>query len=193
MKSICVFCGSGLGTNPQFKKAAVELGKLMAERNIELIYGGAKIGLMGALADAVMQNSGVVTGVIPHFLAGHEIAHDGITALHKVQSMHERKTRMAELSEGFVALPGGYGTLEEIFEIITWAQLKLHAYPVAIINTDDYYKHLLAQLDHMVENGLLKAIYRDMLIVADTPEKALNLLESKFIENQRGKLKLEDT
>ena len=178
-----------MGNNVEFQRTAQRLGALLAEKEIGLVYGGAKVGLMGVVADAVMENSGVVTGVIPEFLAEHEIAHDNITKLYKVHNMHERKTLMAELSEGFIALPGGYGTLEELLEIITWAQLGLHAYPVAIINTAGYYTHLIAQLDYMVEQGLLKAKYRNLLLVGNTAEEALELIEDKFKENQRGLIK----
>lgn len=159
-------------------RSATEVGQKLAENNIDLVYGGAQVGLMGAVADAVMAKGGKVTGVIPHFLSREEIAHHGLTELIRVESMHERKTKMAELADAFITLPGGYGTLEELFEIITWAQLGLHNKPIGILNLNGYYDCLIAQLDHMVKAGLLRQINRDMLLVADNPIALLKLIKN---------------
>lgn len=156
--------------------SATEMGETLVNNNIDLVYGGAQVGLMGAVANAVLAKGGTVTGVIPHFLSREEIAHHGLTELIKVESMHERKTKMAELSDGFITLPGGYGTLEELCEIITWAQLGLHSKPIGILNLNGYYDHFIAQLDHMVKAGLLRQRNRDMLLVADTPQALLDAM-----------------
>ena len=134
MKSVTVFCGSSMGTDPIYKSQAFLLGKTLAQQNIKLIYGGAKVGLMGAVADGALSENGKVIGVLPHFLGTKEIAHESLTELIRVESMHERKTKMSELSEGVIALPGGFGTLEELFEMLTWGQLGLHQKPIGILN-----------------------------------------------------------
>ena len=165
MKSITVFCGSSPGIDPDFGRQAVALGKTLAEKNIRLVYGGAKVGLMGMVADGALALSGTVIGVIPQFLRTKEVAHEGLTELIIVHSMHERKTKMDQLCDGVIALPGGFGTLEELFEMLTWAQLGLHQKPIGLLNTNGYYNDLINMLDKMVENGLLKQINREMLIV----------------------------
>jgi len=167
MKRITVFCGSSFGTEKQFEEQAYLLGKTLAERNIGLIYGGANVGLMGAVANGTMEQGGEVIGVLPHFLQNKEIAHTGLTELVLVETMHERKTKMNELSDGVIALPGGFGTLEEFFEMLTWAQLGLHQKPIAILNIDGFYDELLALVATMVKKGFLKAANRDMLITSD--------------------------
>ncbi len=172
--SVCVFCGSSPGSDPLYRKAAEAMGKQIAERGLRLVYGGAKVGLMGAVADAALKAGGDVVGVIPHALSDKEIAHEGLTRLEVVGSMHERKARMAELSEAFVALPGGAGTLEEIFEIWTWGQLGFHAKPAGFLNTHGYYDHLRAFVDHAVGEAFLKAPHRDMLIFRDDPAAILD-------------------
>ncbi len=174
MQSLVVYCGSSPGTNPIYAEVAKELGRAMAERNIRLIYGGGGFGLMGNVADTVMEYGGEVTGVIPNFLADLEVAHQTLTELHFVETMHERKFKMVTLAKGVIALPGGYGTLDELFEILAWRQLKLYDGPVAIINTNGYYDLMLQQLDRMVADGFLKTENREILIVADTVEEALN-------------------
>ena len=174
MQSLVVYCGSSPGTNPIYAKVAEELGRAMAERNIRLIYGGGGFGLMGTVATNVLQNGGEVTGVIPNFLAELEVAHQTLTELHFVETMHERKFKMVMLAKGVIALAGGYGTLDELFEILAWRQLKLYDGPVAIINTNGYYDLMLQQLDRMVADGFLKQKNRDILIVADTVEEALD-------------------
>lgn len=176
MKSICVFCASSLGEREQYRLAAEALGHTLARHGIRLIYGGAKVGLMGAVADAVMQSGGAVTGVIPHFLSGKEIAHSGLNELILVESMHERKQKMSQLADGFIALPGGYGTLEELLEIVTWAQLGLHHKPIAVLNINGYYDHLIKLLDHMTAEGLLKERHRRMMLFTDRVEDVLNTM-----------------
>jgi uncharacterized protein (TIGR00730 family) len=173
MKSICVFCGSSLGNTPVYAEAAFGLGKLMAENNIRLIYGGAKVGLMGTVADGVLQHGGEVTGVLPVFLSAKEIAHAGLSELILVDSMHERKMKMSELADGFIALPGGMGTMEELCEILTWSQLGLHRKPAAVLNIDGYYDFLLSLFSHMVTEGFLKETHQQLLLHADKAEVLL--------------------
>lgn len=165
MKSITVFCASSPGFDPVYYDAAFALGQLLAERNTALVYGGAKVGLMGAVADGALSRQGKVIGVLPHFLRTKEIAHEGLSELILVESMHERKTRMHELSDGVIALPGGFGTLEELFEILTWAQLGLHSKPIGLLNVDGFYDSLSALLQTMTDKGLLKEENRQMLLV----------------------------
>lgn len=167
MRSIVVFCGSSEGYNEIYRDTAYELGAIMAERNIRLVYGGAKVGVMGALAEGALQNKGKVTGVIPTFLRTKEVAHEGLTEMVLTETMHERKTKMHELSDGIIALPGGWGTMEELFEMMTWAQLGLHPKPIGILNVNGFYEPLLALIELMTDEGFLKELYRDMLIVSD--------------------------
>ena len=175
-QSIVVYCASSLGVNPIYNQVAIELGEKMAARNIRLIYGGGGFGLMGNVADAVLQNGGEVTGVIPNFLADLEVAHSTLTEIHFVETMHERKYRMVQLAKGVIALPGGYGTLDELFEILAWRQLKLYEGPVAIVNTNGYYDLILQQLDRMVADGFLKAENRDLLLVAESVDEVLEMI-----------------
>ncbi len=149
MKRIVVFCGSSGGHDPVFAAQAFRVGQYLAEHGIELVYGGAKVGLMGAVADGTLQAGGRVTGVLPRFLRTKEVAHEHLSELMLVDTMHERKLKMHELSDGVIAMPGGYGTLEELFEMLTWGQLGLHAKPVGLLNTDGFYDHLLAMADTM--------------------------------------------
>ena len=165
MKSVAIFCGSSSGSETIYRSEATRLGKVLAQRNIKIVYGGAKVGLMGTVADAGLAHGGKVIGVLPRFLSSKEIAHENLTELIMVESMHERKTKMHELSDGIIALPGGFGTLEELFEILTWAQLGLHKKPVGLLNTNGFYNHLKMLLQHMVEQGFLKQINYGMLIV----------------------------
>ncbi|MCP2247589.1 hypothetical protein LX86_006354 [Lentzea aerocolonigenes] len=155
-------------------RAAAEAGRLLARRGIEVVYGGGRVGTMGAVADGALNVGGSVIGVIPHHMVEWEIAHDGLTELHVVDTMHQRKALMADLSGAFVALPGGAGTLDEFFEIWTWAQLELHAKPIGLLNVDGYYDHLIAMIDHMVSEGFLKPAYRDMVLVDDDLERLLD-------------------
>jgi uncharacterized protein (TIGR00730 family) len=167
MKSITVFCGSSLGTDEAFKKEAILLGETLAKQNIGLVYGGAKVGIMGAVADGVLQAGGNVIGVIPQFLRTKEVAHDGLTELIMVKTMHERKTKMYELSNGIIALPGGFGTMEELFEMLTWAQLGLHQKPIGLLNTNSFYNDLIHLIENMVDKGFLKQVNLEMLLVSD--------------------------
>lgn len=165
MKTICVYCGSNSGKLPQYREAARILGHELAVRGIGLVYGGAGIGVMGAIADAVLEKGGEVFGVIPSALATREVAHGGLTELFVVNSMHERKAKMAEMSDGFVALPGGWGTIEEIFEMLTWGQLGLHKKPCGLLNTSSYYDHLFIFLEHAISQHFVKAEFRPMIIM----------------------------
>lgn len=176
MKRLCVFCGSSPGASRAYEEGARSLGRLLAERGITLVYGGASVGLMGTLADAALESGGEVIGVIPESLVRREISHAGLSSLHVVGSMHERKALMAELSDGFVALPGGTGTLEELFEMFTWAQLGEHSKPCGLLDIGGYYAPLLSMLDHMVDRGFLSGEHRDMLLSEDDPESLIQHL-----------------
>jgi uncharacterized protein (TIGR00730 family) len=178
MRRICVYCGSSGGFDPVYKMAAVEMGRLLAARKIGLVYGAGNIGLMGALADAVLANGGEVTGVIPHHLIEMEVGHNQLTSLIAVDTMHIRKHRMVDLSDAFIAMPGGIGTAEEILEVFTWLQLGIHAKPVALLDTNGYYTHLLQFLEHMETTGFLKREHREMLIVDDDIPRLLEKLEA---------------
>lgn len=164
MKSICVFCGSSMGFHPIYKKSAYDLGKQIAKENLSLIYGGGSVGLMGVLADAVMEHGGEVVGIIPRFLYEKEVGHDGVTELIIVDSMHERKQKMAELAQGFIAMPGGIGTMEELFEIFTWSQLALIKKPVALLNVNHFYDDIINFLNKMVHDGFIKDVTVNSLI-----------------------------
>ncbi|PAU86569.1 TIGR00730 family Rossman fold protein [Pseudomonas sp. WN033] len=170
---ICVFCGSSSGNRPDYLEAANQLGTALAKAGIGLVYGGAQVGLMGEVANAALAAGGEVIGVIPKALVDRELAHEGLTELKVVGSMHERKAMMAELSDGFIALPGGVGTFEELFEVWTWAQLGHHRKPCAVFNVSGYYDKLIDFLDHCVEQGFFKPVYRDMLIVEPSVESLL--------------------
>ncbi len=176
MKSLCVFCGSRSGTEAAYDEAARALGRALAADGIRLVYGGGRVGLMGVVADAALGAGGEVVGVIPRALLEREIAHSGLTDLRVVGSMHERKALMSELSEGFIALPGGTGTLEEFFEVLTWAQLGEHRKPCALLNAGRYYDPLLAVFDHMVQQGFLSEEHRAMVLVETGPEALLEVL-----------------
>ncbi|MFD2938221.1 LOG family protein [Spirosoma flavum] len=176
MQSIVVYCASSLGVNPIYNEVAVELGEKMAANGIRLIYGGGGFGLMGNVANAVLQSGGEVTGVIPNFLADLEVAHNTLTELHFVETMHERKFKMVQLSKGVIALPGGYGTLDELFEILAWRQLKLYDGPIAIVNINGFYDLMLQQLDRTVADGFLKAENRALLLVANSVDEVLKLI-----------------
>lgn len=176
MKTICVFCGSSLGEDPTFIEAASKLGEALAKSQITLVYGGANIGLMGTVANAVLKNGGKVIGVIPKFLAGKEIAHPNLTELILVESMHERKMKMFELSEGFIAMPGGFGTLEELSEMLTWQQLGLHRYPIGLLNINGFYNHLQLFFEEMEKKKLLKLTDMKMALFNDNiPELLLSM------------------
>lgn len=170
MQAILVYCGANPGTKPIYKETAEKLGKVLAENNIRLIYGGGSVGLMGIIADSVLANNGQVTGIIPHFLDRMEVGHKNLPEMHKVETMHERKAMMEKLCDGIITLPGGYGSMDELFEILSWSQLGLHQKPVGLLNLNGFYDHLLKQLDVMVEEGFLKAENRNLVIVSDNIE-----------------------
>lgn len=173
-RALCVFCGSNPGVRPGYAETARALGGALVARGLGLVFGGGKVGLMGTIADAVLAAGGQVTGVIPQGLAVREVAHQGLTQLEVVDSMHARKQRMAELSDGFIALPGGLGTFEEFFEVTTWAQLGIHRKPCGLLNVDGYFDPLLAMLDRGVDEGFVKAQHRALVLVDDTVEGLLD-------------------
>jgi uncharacterized protein (TIGR00730 family) len=177
MKRSCVYCGSNPGSQPDYTEAAKNLARVLVKRNIEVVYGGASVGTMGVLANTVLAEGGHVIGIIPQALVDKEVAHPGLSDLRVVHSMHERKTLMAELSDGFIALPGGLGTLEEVFEILTWAQLGLHQKPCGLLNIRDYYRSLIAFLDHAVAEKFIMEVHRAMLLVEEEPERLLERFE----------------
>lgn len=172
MHSVAVFCGSSAGNNPNFAETAAAVGRLLAEQGIHLVYGGATVGIMGAVANAVLAAGGDVTGVIPKDLFPREVPHRGLTQLLEVDSMHTRKQRMYELSDAFIILPGGLGTLDELFEVWTWNQIGIHAKPIGLLNTDDYFDHLLKFLDHAESEKFLYSA-RGQLITSATPDDLL--------------------
>ncbi len=178
MKRVTIFCGSSPGNRSAYGEMAREVGKTLAGQKIGLVYGGAQVGLMGAVANGALENGGDVIGVLPRFLSRKEIAHESLTDLILVETMHERKMKMYELSDGFIALPGGFGTLEELFEMLTWGQLGLHAKPVALFNVNGFYDPLLEIVRGMVAEGFLKVAYQDMLIVSNDIEDLLRRMRS---------------
>ena len=178
MKRICVYCGSNPGANPAYREAARELGNQLAERGLGLVYGGASVGVMGAVADGVLEKGGQAIGVLPHFFSSKEIAHDGLDDLIIVNSMHERKARMEQLSDGFIALPGGWGTIEEIFEVLTWAQLGHHQKPCGLLNVDSYYDELSGFLENAIRNQFVKEEFRPMMMIEDEPSRLLDRFDS---------------
>lgn len=178
MKSICVFCGSSMGKDPQFELEAKELGKKLAALDISLVYGGSKIGLMGAIANGCADSGGKVIGVIPHFLDQVEITNTQADELYQTESMHERKMKMSQLSEGFIALPGGFGTMDELCEILTWAQLGLVKHPIGLLNINGYFDHLIALFNHMRENHLLKSQDFELLIHDENIDRLLKKMDA---------------
>ncbi len=173
MKNLCVFCGSRVGRDDVFARSATELGRKLAEREIGIVYGGGQVGLMGVLADAALAAGGRVIGVIPQALADREVAHHGLTELHVVNSMHERKALMADLSDAFVALPGGYGTLDELCEIVTWAQLGIHDRPIGLLNVEGYFDDLLALFDRAVKQDFISETNRTLIRDANNVDELL--------------------
>lgn len=178
MNTICVYCGSSVGARDEYARAAAEVGRLLAERGQRIVYGAGNIGLMGVLADAALQAGGEVIGVIPHALVARELAHNGVSELRIVDSMHERKALMADLSDGFLALPGGFGTFEELCEMLTWLQLGIHQKPCGLLNTLGYYDHLIAMFDRAVGDRFLRPQHRALLIVDDEPASLLDRLQT---------------
>ncbi|PID91151.1 MAG: TIGR00730 family Rossman fold protein [Bacteroidetes bacterium] len=192
MKNLAVYCGSSPGFDDVYTKEAQRLGRILAEKEIGIVYGGGKVGLMGSLADAALDAGGKVCGVIPEFLDTLELGHDGLEQLIRVESMHERKALIEKKSDGAIALPGGFGTLDEFFEMLTWGQLGLHKKPVGLLNTNGFFNHLLAAIEHMVKEGFLRDVNRDMLLYAEDPRSLLEMmqnyvppLEGKWIMDKR--------
>ncbi|GIP34852.1 TIGR00730 family Rossman fold protein [Paenibacillus sp. J2TS4] len=178
MKRVCVYAGSNPGNDPAYEKAAIQLGIKLAERGLELVYGGSSVGLMGRIANSVLNQEGGVIGVMPTGLFRGEVVHTGLTQLYEVNGMHERKAKMGELSDAFIALPGGYGTLEEVFEIVSWGQLGIHSKPVGLLNINGYYQPLVDMVNNGVEAGFIPAPQSKLLIVEDDPDILLDRLAS---------------
>ena len=178
MKHLCIFCGSSKGNDPIYEKTAEELAKIIVDEGLTMVYGGGSIGIMGVLADKILSMNGKVIGVIPRFLYDLEVGHDNVTELIIVESMHERKQKMAEISDGFLALPGGFGTLEEMGEILTWIQLKLIRKPIGLLNINGFYDQFLDMLDNMVAAGFLKNNNRDILLSSNDPADIINIIKN---------------
>lgn len=183
LQSVGIFCGSRKGNSPIYEQTAIELGEIIAKKNMQLVYGGGGKGLMQSVADSVLQHNGIVIGVLPHFLDKKELGHDGITEMIMVNSMSERKEKMAELSDAFIALPGGYGTLDELFEMLTYSQLTLHEKPVGILNTNHFYSPLIEQLERMQKNGFLHENHLQMLVVDSEPMALMNKMNNFYLQN----------
>jgi uncharacterized protein (TIGR00730 family) len=177
MRRVCVFCGSNAGARPAYSAAARAMGAALVRRGLGLVYGGGDVGLMGILADTVLERGGEVIGVIPESLVAREVAHHGLTELRVVESMHQRKALMAELADAFVALPGGFGTFEELCEVITWSQLGLHRKACSVLDVDGYYAPLLALFDHATAEGFIRPAHRALLIADTDPDRLLDRLE----------------
>jgi uncharacterized protein (TIGR00730 family) len=178
MRRICVFCGSSPGARPEYLDAAVHLGHTLARNNIGLVYGGARVGIMGRVAESVLEKGGDVIGVIPKALVEKEVAFTGLADLRVVDSMHDRKALMADLADGFIALPGGLGTIEEFFEIVTWAQLGIHSKPCGLLNVNQYFRKLMDFLDHTVTERFVEREHRSMILMDDDPERLLRKFEA---------------
>lgn len=185
-KSICIFCGSSKGNNEVYAAVAKDLGKLMAEKQIDLVYGGGKVGLMGTIADAVLESGGKAYGVIPQHLVDKEVAHIGLTELFIVNTMHQRKEKMYDLSGAFIAMPGGFGTLDEFCEIITWSQLGFHQKPMAFLNTAGYFDHLLKHFSYSVEAGFVRKDHFHQIQVESNPHKLLNQIVDRISTGESG-------
>lgn len=178
LHTLCLFCGSAVGASPLYRNAGLELAEVFLKRDISLVYGGANVGLMQVVADAILAGGGKAIGVMPTSLVEREVAHDRLTAMHIVPGMQERKALMAELSEGFITLPGGYGTIDEIFEMLSWNQLRMMQKPVGILNINNYFNPLLEQLDKAVEEGFLRPEHRELLISDTDPERLIERMEA---------------
>jgi uncharacterized protein (TIGR00730 family) len=177
MKSLCIFCGANFNGDPVLKQTVDQLAEVMVSRNITLVFGGGKVGLMGLLAEAVLQRDGKAVGVIPQFLMDKEVGHTGLTELHIVDNMHQRKQLMSDLCDGIIMLPGGFGTLEEFFEVLTWLQLGLHNKPIGVLNVNGFYDLLLKQMDVMVEQQFLKPANRKLVLTSGDAIELVNLME----------------
>lgn len=193
IRRVCVFCGSNHGNDERYRSSAEELGEQLVARGWGLVYGGGRVGLMGVLADAVMAAGGEVIGVIPQMLATKELLHEGVTKMHVVPSMHTRKALMAELSDAFVALPGGYGTFEELLEMITWSQLGIHRKPVGLLNVLGFFDPLAEFIDHAIDSGFIKAEQRGLMLLADEPGELLDGLSHHELPTVRKWIKPEET
>ena len=178
MKSICVFCGANFNNDPLLTEAIDQLAQVMVSRNMALIFGGGRVGVMGMIADAIMKKGGKAIGVIPEFLLNKEVGHTGLTELHVVENMHQRKQMMNDLCDGIMTLPGGFGTLEEFFEVLTWLQLGLHQKPIGILNVNGFYDFLLKQMDVMVEQRFLKPVNRQLVLTSTDPIELVSLMEN---------------
>lgn len=178
MKAICVFCGANFNGDPILLNAVQQLADVFVEKNITLVFGGGRVGVMGLIADAVLERGGTAIGVIPEFLMNKEVGHTGLTELIITENMHQRKQKMADLSDGVITLPGGFGTLEEFFEVLTWLQLGLHNNPIGLLNVDSFYNPLLLQMDMMVEKNFLKPLNRDLVISDANPGNLVKLMEN---------------
>jgi uncharacterized protein (TIGR00730 family) len=179
MKNICIYCGSAAGTNPEYVETARRLGTILARRGLGLVYGGGRVGLMGIIADSVLEGGGRVIGVIPEALSSKEIAHDGLTELHVVADMHQRKALMARSADAFLTLPGGIGTFEEFFETLSWAGLRLHQKPMGLLNIAGYFDPLLALLDHAVAERFLRREFLDLMVMSSDPEAIIDELANR--------------
>ncbi|MBU1822969.1 MAG: TIGR00730 family Rossman fold protein [Bacteroidetes bacterium] len=187
MKSVVVYCGSNPGNKPVYKDVAYELGKKLCQKEINVVYGGGNLGLMGTVADGALENGGCVTGIIPNFLAKLEVAHKTLTELHFVDTMHERKAKMVSMSDGVITLPGGYGTMDELFEILAWAQLKIFHGPVGVLNVNGFYDHLILHCDKMMEEGFLRPENRALMLVSETVDGLLEKMESFWQQKAENK------
>ncbi|WP_231962929.1 LOG family protein [Symmachiella macrocystis] len=188
-----MFCGSQTGSRPEYHQQAAELGRLFVEQGHSLVYGGGQVGLMGIIADAVLAAGGEVVGVIPEQLATKELLHTGVTVMHRVDSMHARKAKMEQLSNAFVALPGGYGTLEELLEIITWAQLGIHRKNIGILNTSGYFDGLIGLVEHAIAESFMRPDHRKLLVVANSPTELLERLQEHELPTTRKWFRAEDS
>ncbi len=178
MKKVAVFCGASAGSDLVYREAAIELGTYLAKRQLTLVYGGGNVGLMGIVADAALAAGGEVIGVIPDFLKKWEVGHEGITELIVTENMHQRKAYMAELADAFITLPGGFGSMDELFEILTWKQLQIHKKPVGLLNINGFYDPLIAMMDRMVEAGFLRDSNRDLLLISESLEELMALMQT---------------
>lgn len=188
LKSVVVYCGANRGFNTLYKEAAEKVGSILAQQQTKLVYGGGNMGLMGAVANAALEEQGAVTGIIPNFLAKLEVAHETLSEMVFVDTMHERKAKMVALSDGVIALPGGYGTMDELFEILTWCQLRIFHGPVGILNINGFYDHLIAQMDKMVEEGFLHPATRAIPIIASTPEELIEKMNEAVLKVENKEL-----
>ena len=187
IKSICVFCGSAIGANPSYSAAAHDLGVELAHNHIRLVYGGGSVGLMGLIADSALKHGGEVVGIIPKTLTQRELGHDHLTELHVVETMHDRKAMMAELSDAFVTMPGGFGTYEELFEVISWAQLGIHSKPILLLNVDGYFDLLIQMIEHSVSQGYIRQQDADLVRVTSKVDEVIPILQESPRQDYRPK------